>query len=207
MQRVSFALSACAVATTASICTVHTSSATLPTPDIALSNTCSASCAHHCTTKTPSGKRDCRVKVEFGATRDFVAELPKATTLRQTEDVVSTVVAPVACCELACYEPCERFSEGEDGEDIVSFFKQLQKSGHSQKDCLAQRRSSTPAAQQSSCLKIFLRPLSPLFPYFTKELTNQIISLSTELLSPASLGSNEIALYPSLHRIVFQNFT
>ena len=43
---------------------------------------------------------------------------------------------------------------------MLSFFKQLQKSDHSQKDCFAQHRSSTPIAQQTSCLKIFLRPFS-----------------------------------------------
>ena len=103
---------------------------------------------------------DRHVKAELGAARVPDMELPNATMPRQTEDAVSTVVALVACCELALYEPCGRASEGEDGEDIVYFFKQLQKSGYSQKDCLAQHRSLTLAAQQTSCLKIFLRPFS-----------------------------------------------
>ena len=60
------------------------------------------------------------VNVELGAVCAPDTEVPKAIMLFQTELAVSVVAAPVACCELALYEPCECTSEGDDGADISS---------------------------------------------------------------------------------------
>ena len=60
------------------------------------------------------------VNAELGARRELVAELPNATISLHTEDAVSAVAAPVACCKLAWYEPWEHVSDGDYGEDMFS---------------------------------------------------------------------------------------
>ena len=115
-----------AVATT-SICTMRTSSATQPTPEIALSATRSASCTICFATDTPNREGDCRSlgdaehglvpivhceDAEFGTGRNIVAELSCTTTLFWTEDAVSCIY-PTTYCELDWNKSCDRVSEGD----------------------------------------------------------------------------------------------
>ena len=82
---------ALAIAASATSRACHVSSAMCTTPDIALSTTCSASCARCCATDKPSGDNDLRSpgeaeralvivcrrsNAELGALDDNVAELP-----------------------------------------------------------------------------------------------------------------------------------
>ena len=101
---------------------------------MALSAICPTNCARCFATNTPSGDGDGQSpgdterdwvaidhheKAEFGALCDPVTELPNATIPLYVEVAVSNMAAPVDCCELVRYDPYERLSEGDDGDDIV----------------------------------------------------------------------------------------
>ena len=103
---------AAAAALAASARATRTTSVTCPTPNNADSAILSASCTQRCATETPNGdtvrrgpgeaerpldNECCCTKAEFGATSDYVAELPPACPLSCAEEAVSSKAAPTAC--------------------------------------------------------------------------------------------------------------